>query len=156
MAGAPLLRRTEVLATWAKLQIGAVALLIVQAALMPEIATIVRLIRPETGWARVLVPPLTVGGMLVLPATLLFGAAWPLLLKAATPRVDDGGRNIGRMGIVNSIGAAVGAALVGLVMLPSAGLRPLHARMVAGLGAGLVVLGSRRPNRALTRGPTAG
>ncbi len=140
VAGAPLLRRTRVLATWAKLQIGAVALLILQAALMPEIATIVRLIRPETGWARVLVPPLTVGGMLVLPATLLFGAAWPLLLKAATPRVDDGGRNIGRMGIVNSVGAAGGAALVGLVMLPALGFGR-SMLMVAGLGAGLVVLG---------------
>jgi len=138
--GTPLLRHARVLTSWAKLQLGAVVLLIVQAALMPEIATIVRLIRPETGWARVLVPPLVVGGVLVLPATLLFGAAWPLLLKAATPRLNDGGRNIGRMGIVNSVGAASGAALVGLVILPNLGFgRSMLA--LASLGAGLVVMG---------------
>ena len=142
VAGAPLLRRGKILMSWAKLQLGAVALLIVQAAFMPEIATIVRLIRPETGWARVLVPSLVVGGALVLPATLLFGAAWPLLLKAATPRIDDGGRNIGRMGIVNSVGAAVGAALFGLVILPQLGFgRSMLA--LAGLGAALVILGLR-------------
>jgi len=138
--GTPLLRRTRVLRSWAGLQIGAVALLMIQAALMPEIATIVRLIRPDTGWARVLVPPLAVGGLLVLPVTLLFGAAWPLLLKAATPRINDGGRNIGRMGIVNSVGAAGGAALAGLLILPIMGFGRSMLAM-AGLGSGLVVLG---------------
>jgi spermidine synthase len=138
--GTPLLRRTRVLRSWAGLQIGAVALLMVQAALMPEIATIVRLIRPDTGWARVLVPPLAVGGLLVLPVTLLFGAAWPLLLKVATPRINDGGRNIGRMGIVNSLGAAGGAALAGLLILPIMGFGRSMLAM-AGLGSGLVVLG---------------
>ena len=140
VAGSPLLRRAKVLTTWSRLQLGAVALLIIQAALMPEIATVVRLIRPDTGWARVLVPPLVVGGILVLPATLLFGAAWPLLLKAATPRIDDGGRNIGRMGVINSVGAAVGSAVVGLAILPSAGFGHSMIAMAA-LGSGLVVLG---------------
>ncbi len=140
VAGSPLLRRAKVLANWSRLQIGAVALLIIQAALMPEIATVVRLIRPDTGWARVLVPPLLVGGILVLPVTLLFGAAWPLLLKAATPRVRDGGRNIGRMGVINSVGAAVGSAVVGLVILPNAGFGHSMLAMAA-LGSGLVVLG---------------
>ncbi len=140
VAGSPLLRRARVLANWSRLQFGAVALLVVQAAFMPEIATVVRLIRPDTGWARVLVPPLVVGGILVLPATLLFGAAWPLLLKAATPRINDGGRNIGRMSVVNSVGAAVGAAVVGLAILPSAGFGHSMLAMAA-LGSGLVVLG---------------
>jgi predicted membrane-bound spermidine synthase len=140
VAGTPLLRRAKALSSWAGLQLGAVALLMVQAALIPEIATIVRLIRPDTGWARVLVPPLAVGGLLVLPVTLLFGAAWPLLLKVATPRINDGGRNIGRMGIVNSLGAAGGAALAGLVILPNLGFGRSMLAM-AGLGSGLVVLG---------------
>ncbi len=155
VAGAPLLRRGKVLTSWAKLQLGAVAMLVIQAAFMPEIASIVRLIRPDTGWPRVLVPSLVAGGVLVLPVTLLFGAAWPLLLKAATPRIDDGGRNIGRMGIVNSVGAAVGAALFGFVILPQLGFgRSMLA--LAGLGAALVVLGltsepatSSRKNRRL-------
>jgi len=140
VGGSPLLRRAQVLRDWSRLQLGAVVLLVVQAAYMPEIATVVRLIRPDTGWARVLVPPLVVGGSLVLPATLLFGAAWPLLLKAATPRVDDGGRNIGRMSVVNSVGAAVGAAVVGLALLPNAGFGRSMLAMAA-LGSGLVVMG---------------
>jgi len=155
VAGSPLLRRAKVLANWSRLQFGAVALLVVQAAFMPEIATVVRLIRPDTGWARVLVPPLVVGGILVLPATLLFGAAWPLLLKAATPRINDGGRNIGRMSVVNSVGAAVGAAVVGLAILPNAGFGHSMLAMAA-LGSGLVVLGlsaepgtSSRTNRRM-------
>jgi len=164
VVGAPLLRRPPGLRIWAGLQLGAVALLGAQAALMPEIATIVRTIRPDTGWARVLVPPLAVGGVLVLPATLLFGAAWPLLLRAATPRVDDGGRNIGRMGIVNSIGAAGGAALVGLAVLPALGFGR-SMLVLAGLGAGLVALAiaaepgtaskTNRRTRALAAGVAA-
>jgi len=150
VAGTGLLRRTRSLGSWARLQLAAVALLVIQAALMPEIATIVRLIRPDTGWARVLVPPLVVGGLLVLPVTLLFGAAWPLLLKAATPRINDGGRNIGRMGIVNSVGAAGGAALVGLAILPSVGFGRSMLAMAA-LGAGLVVLGLLADEGAISK-----
>jgi spermidine synthase len=138
--GAPLLRRAVGLVAWARIQLAAVVLLVLQAALLPEIATMVRLLRPDTGWARVLVPPLIVGGALILPATLLFGAAWPLLLKAATPRVADGGRCIGRMGVANSLGAALGSAVVGMVLLPTLGFgRAMLA--LAALGAGLAALG---------------
>ena len=152
--GAPLLRRSHPMRLWSRLQFGAAVLLVAQAALLPEIATIVRLIRPDAGWARVLAPPLLVGGLLIVPATLIFGAAWPLLLKAATPRVDDGGRHIGRMGIVNSIGAAFGAAVVGLAVLPGLGFGRASLVM-AGLGAGLAWLGtttgSKTPSRSTRR-----
>jgi len=138
--GPPLLRRRSPLGSWVRLQLAAATLLVVQAVLLPELATVVRLIRPDTGWARVLTPSLAVGGLLILPATLLFGAAWPRLLEAATPRVADGGRQIGRMGVVNSLGAAAGAALAGAALLPALGFgRAMLA--LAGLAAALAVLG---------------
>ncbi len=138
--GAPLLRRFPPLASWVRLQVAAAALLAIQAALQPELAALVRLLRPDTGWPRVLTPPLLVGGLLVLPATLLFGAAWPRLLEAATPRVGDGGRRIGAMGVVNALGAAAGAGLAGAVLLPAAGFGRSMLAM-AGLALGLAALG---------------
>ena len=78
------------------------------------------------------------GRLVVLPAALLLGAAWPLLLAAATPRLADGGRRVGAMGVVNALGAAVGAALVGFAALPALGfgrslllLAPTHAVLAA-------------------------
>ncbi len=149
-AAGPLLRRGHHLRSWALLQTAAVAVLIVQAWLLPEIATFVRQIRPDAGWARVLLPPLTVGGATVLPATLLFGAAWPLLLAAAAPRLDNGGRSIGRMGIANSLGAAGGAAAVGTVVLPALGFGR-SSLLLAALGAGLIVVGTRSENQIRPR-----
>ncbi|HSL16757.1 MAG TPA: fused MFS/spermidine synthase, partial [Methylomirabilota bacterium] len=138
--GAPLLRQSPPLASWVRLQVAAAALLVAQAALLPELATLVRLLRPDTGWPRVLTPPLLVGGLLIVPAALLFGAAWPRLLEAATPRVADGGRRIGLMGVVNALGAAAGAGLAGAALLPAAGFgRSMLA--LAGLALGLAALG---------------
>lgn len=119
--GTPLLNRVRPLERWAVLQSGAGALLVGQAVLLPQIAAAVRAIRPDTGWARVLVPPLAVGGGLILPAALVLGAAWPLLLAAATPRLSDSGRRLGIMGVVNSIGAGTGAVAIGFVALPALG-----------------------------------
>jgi len=144
-AAGPLLRRGDHLRWWVRLQAVAVVVLAAQAALLPGLATFVRQIRPDAGWGRVLLPPLAVGGATVLPATLLFGAAWPLLLAAAAPRLDDGGRSIGRMGIANSLGAAAGAALVGTVVLPALGFGR-SALVLAAVGAGLAVVGTRAGN----------
>ncbi|MEE4272592.1 MAG: fused MFS/spermidine synthase [Thermoanaerobaculales bacterium] len=142
--GTPLLRRQRPLAWWTRLQLAAVGLTVVQACLMSEIAVLARFLRPDTGWARVLVPPLTVGGAVILPVALLFGAAWPLLLAAATPTVDDGGRRIGRMGIANAFGAAAGAAVVGMVILPAVGLGR-SMLLIGAAGAAVVLLALAAP-----------
>lgn len=114
-------RRWPPLAGWGGLQLGTAAVLLAQAALLPRLAELVRWVRPEDGWGRVLVPPVVAGGLLVLPAALLLGAAWPLLLAAAAPRLEDGGRRVGTMGVLNAVGAAVGAAVVGFAALPAIG-----------------------------------
>ncbi len=119
--GWPLLGRDHPLRWWAGLQSAAAVLLICQAVLLPQIAAAARVLRPDAGWARVLVPPLAVGGGLVLPAAIVLGAAWPLLLAAATPRLSDSGRRLGAMGVVNSIGAGAGAVAVGFIALPTLG-----------------------------------
>lgn len=153
-AGSPLLRRRQPLVVWGRLQLAAAGLLVIQAALLPEVALLVRLIRPSDGWGRVLVPALTAGGVVILPVAVLFGAAWPLLLTAATPRVDDGGRRIGRMGIANSIGAAAGAAIVGMVVLPAAGFGR-SMLVVAAASASMVVIAlaaiSKPPSKTVRR-----
>jgi spermidine synthase len=150
-AVSPLLRRGNHMRWWAAIQLAAAAVLVAQAVLLPEIADAVRALRPDAGWPRVLVPPIAVGGVLILPATLLFGAAWPLLLTAATPRLDDGGRSIGQMGVVNSFGAAAGSAAVGLALLPTLGFGR-SALVLAALAAALAALGAatgarRQPRR---------
>jgi spermidine synthase len=150
LIGTPLLAKSHPLLWWARLQLTAVLLFVAQAALLPEIATMVRWLRPDNGWLRVFVPPLAVGGVLIVPATMLFGAAWPLLLKAATPSRDDGGLRIGRMALANSVGAALGAALVGLVVLPNLGFgRSMLA--AAALAAALPVLGLSHESGGRTR-----
>jgi len=148
--GAPLLRRSQPLVWWARLQLAATGLVVVQAGLISEIAVVARLFRPDTGWARVLVPPLTLGGLVILPVALLFGAAWPLLLSAATPRVDDGGRRIGHMGIANSFGAAVGAAVTGMLLLPVLGFGR-SMLIVAAAAACIVLLALAKPTGTPSR-----
>jgi predicted membrane-bound spermidine synthase len=137
-AVSPLLARRQPLRWWALFQLAAAILLTNQAIFLPHVATAARVLRPDTGWPRVLVPPLVVGGALIIPVTLVLGGAWPLLLAAATPRLDDGGRRLGLMGVANSIGAGVGATAVGFVLLPALGfgrclvlLAGCHAAMAA-------------------------
>ena len=136
------------LAWWARLQAAAALLLLGQALLLPQIALAARLLRPGVGWARVLVPPLLLGGGVILPVALLLGAAWPLLLAAATPRVEDGGRRLGAMGIVNSAGAAAGAAAAGFLALPALGFGRCLA-LLAACHAGLAATAARGRQRAL-------
>jgi spermidine synthase len=120
-ACAPRLIARDPRTNWARLQIGAAVVIGLQAACLPSIATLARMARPDAGWARVVLPPTIVGGSLILPAAILMGAAWPLLVAAATPRVAGSGRRIGSLGLVNAIGASVGGALTGIALLPALG-----------------------------------
>ncbi len=150
----PLLARPDPLGRWATLQSTAAMLLVGQALLLPRIADLARLFRPDAGWARVLAPPLVVGGSLILPVAIVLGAAWPLLLAAATPRIEDGGRRLGTMGIVNSLSAGLGAAATGFLLLPALGFGK-SLLLVAGCHAGLAAAASGRDREWLRQGGTA-
>jgi len=141
-------RGGQPLAWWARLQAAAALLLVAQALLIDRIALAARLLRPDTGWPRVLVPPLVLGGTVIVPVALLLGAAWPLLLAAATPRVEDGGRRLGAMGVVNSIGAALGAAAAGFLALPALGFGRCLV-LLAACHAGLAAAAARGRQRSL-------
>lgn len=117
-----LVARRDHLRTWAFLQAGAGAWFLAGIVFLPRISLWVRHIRPPDGWGRVLMTPLAVGGSLILPAVVLLGAAWPLLLAAGTPKVADGGHRIGLMGMTNAIGAGLGGAVAGWLIVPSMGI----------------------------------
>ncbi len=145
-----LTRRPSQLRLWVLVQTAVMGWLLVSLALLPRISLWVRDVRPPAGWGRVLLTPLTVGGSLILPATLLLGAAWPILLAAGTPRIEDGGRRIGLMGMANAIGAAIGGAVAGWLIVPLLGisrsllaLAAIHALLgaMAALGTQRRILG---------------
>ncbi len=132
------LSRYHPLAVFAAMESAAAATLVLTALWLPALPQLVRVIRPESGWGRVLAGPLAAGGLLLLPFALAAGAAWPALLAAATPRVEDAGRRVGGMGLANSAGAAVGPLLATWGLLPAVGfgrallaLGAVHAALVA-------------------------
>ena len=61
--------------------------------------------------------------LVILPATLLMGAVFPLTMRVATGNVDAVGRDVGRAYAVNTIGAILGSFLSGFVVLPALGLQ---------------------------------
>ena len=60
--------------------------------------------------------------LLLLPATLM-GATLPLLSRFMTQRVDSMGRDLGRLYALNTLGAALGAAITGFVLVPALGVQ---------------------------------
>src|SRR5262249_38831500 len=88
---------------------------------------------------------LSVGAIVILPATPCFGARLPPAVPAARPSAREAAAAVGRIYVVNTLGALTGAALTGLVLVPSFGL----ARTVLVVGAlplvgGLAVLLAHR------------
>ena len=61
-------------------------------------------------------------GLLLLPATLM-GATLPLLSRFMTQRLDSMGRDLGRLYALNTLGAAVGAAITGFLLVPTLGVQ---------------------------------
>lgn len=64
---------------------------------------------------------LRVGAAVILPPTICFGAALPLAIRAARSQAWTSARAVGRIYVSNTIGALIGAAGTGLVLLPSVG-----------------------------------
>ena len=73
----------------------------------------------------------------MLPATLLWGASFPLALAAAAEPGDDAGKLSGEIYAVNTAGSVVGALAFSLVLIPEWGTRASQQLLigVAALGA---------------------
>lgn len=76
--------------------------------------------------------------LLLLPQTVVAGAAYPLLLRAAVSESDQVGRAVGRGLLLNSLGAAVAATATAQWGIPAFGILPMFA-VLAALGLGLAV-----------------
>ncbi len=152
-----LMQRPEPLRMWVQIQCAAASWILLSTAMLPRISIWVRHLRPPVGWGRVLVTPLAIGGSLILPAVILLGAAWPLLLAAGTPRTDDGGRRIGLLGMSNAIGAAIGGAAAGWWIIPLLGIGRTMLVLAAfhGLIAAIAASTLKRRRLFLVIGPTS-
>ena len=79
----------------------------------------------------------------ILPATIAWGASFPLALAAAGSRGQDPGRLVGGIYAANTIGAIGGSLIFGLVMIPSVGTqRAQQCLAVLAACAALLMLGS--------------
>ena len=78
----------------------------------------------------------------IFPATLLWGASFPLALAAAATKDDDPGRLVGGIYAANTAGAIVGALAFSVILIPHIGTQNCERTLIAiaALSA-LVVLG---------------
>ena len=73
--------------------------------------------------------------LLALPTTLM-GSTLPLLSRFTTQRLASMGRDLGRLYALNTLGAALGAALTGFLLVPSLGVQTT---LWAAAGANLLI-----------------
>ncbi|MBI4265433.1 MAG: fused MFS/spermidine synthase [Acidobacteria bacterium] len=93
----------------------------------------------------------------MLPATLLWGASFPLALGAVAARGQDPGRLVGGVYAANTVGAIVGALLTGLVLVGTAGSQVSQQILigVAAMSGLLMLVGEPRRPAAAERGEPA-
>jgi spermidine synthase len=75
----------------------------------------------------------------VFPATLLWGASFPLALAAVASRGTDSGRTVGAVYAANTAGAIVGALVTSLCLIPWAGSQATQ-RVLIGVSAAAALL----------------
>jgi len=72
-------------------------------------------------------------GILLLPPTVCMGATLPILVRFVTAgREENLGRNVGRLYGANTLGAVLGTAIAGFILLPTLGLATTTWAAVAG------------------------
>jgi spermidine synthase len=74
------------------------------------------------------------------PATLLWGASFPLALAAAAPGRSDPGRLVAGIYAANTAGAILGALIFSMVLIPWIGTQQAQRVMVGLVGAAAVIL----------------
>jgi len=86
--------------------------------------------------------------------SLLMGATWPALARAAVRGRDDVGREVGRLYVSNTFGAVAGSFAAGFVLLPMLGSLSSVMLLAMGnlvLGAAAAFPGRGAPSRERTR-----
>ena len=77
----------------------------------------------------------------ILPATLLWGASFPLALAGVAAREDDAGRLVGKIYAANTAGAIAGALAFSLILIPWIGAQQSQRVLIAiSMASALVVL----------------
>jgi spermidine synthase len=92
----------------------------------------------------------------ILPATLIWGASFPLAIAAAAVPGTDAGRLVGRVYAANTVGGIVGAIGFSLIVIPAIGTQNAQRLMIGiAAAAGVIMLvlqpGSRDAARAAAR-----
>ncbi|HXN34249.1 MAG TPA: fused MFS/spermidine synthase, partial [Polyangiaceae bacterium] len=84
----------------------------------------------------------------VLPASCLWGASFPLALASIAPGKQDLGRLVGRVYAANTVGGIVGAVLASLYLIPSLGTQHAQRLLItlSGLAAAIVLVPVRSPS----------
>ncbi len=92
-----------------------------------------------------------VSGIIMFPATLLFGILFPLIVKAMTNDGGDVSLNLGRAYGINTLGSILASMGLGLLVLPSLGSHVASMIAVVPLvGAGVWVWSSQK-NTSITK-----
>ena len=89
----------------------------------------------------------------LLPATLLWGASFPLALAAASHEDDEADRVVGDTYAANTLGAIIGSMAFGMVLLPWLGTHSSqqYLTLLAGVSAFAMLALDRRDRRAMVR-----
>lgn len=102
----------------------------------------------EGSWAKQTATKFGLCFLLMLPATILMGAVFPLLCDLGTRWAESVGRRVGQIYAANTTGAILGSFLAGFVLIPTIGTQnTVTAAASASMAMGLVfLLGlARRP-----------
>lgn len=94
----------------------------------------------------------------ILPATLLWGASFPLALASAVSDAEDPARLSGEVYAANTAGSIIGALLFTLVLIPSIGTRGSQQVLIwlAALSVGVALASAAIAERHRVRRGTAG
>jgi spermidine synthase len=76
----------------------------------------------------------------ILPATILWGASFPLAVAAASPGARDPGGLVAGVYAANTVGAVLGATLVGVALVPAAGTQNAARLLIALAGVAALLL----------------
>jgi spermidine synthase len=96
---------------------------------------------------------MSVGAWVILPPTLCFGAALPLAVRAVRGSESNSAKSVGRVYVANTMGALLGTASTGLLIMPTIGEARAAATLalVPALAGFLVWLGAFAGSRLWKR-----